>query len=44
MSLFDTISDEEIISELMDLDCSNMTPMEALNALGMLQSKLKNRW
>ena len=44
MSLFDTISDEEIISELMDLDCNNMTPMEALNALGMLQSKLKNRW
>ncbi|MBE5849583.1 MAG: DNA mismatch repair protein MutS [Lachnospiraceae bacterium] len=44
MSLFDTISDEEIISELMELDCNNMTPMEALNALGMLQSKLKNRW
>lgn len=44
MSLFDTISDEEIISELMDLDCNNMTPMEALNAIGMLQSKLKNRW
>ncbi len=44
ISLFDTISDEEIISELMDLDCNNMTPMEALNALGMLQSKLKNRW
>ncbi len=44
MSLFDTISDEEIISELMELDCNNMTPIEALNALGMLQSKLKNRW
>ncbi|MCR5686737.1 MAG: DNA mismatch repair protein MutS [Lachnospiraceae bacterium] len=44
MSLFDTVSDEEIISELMELDCNNMTPMEALNALSALQSRLKNRW
>ncbi|MBR4574689.1 MAG: DNA mismatch repair protein MutS [Lachnospiraceae bacterium] len=44
MSLFDTVSDDEVISELMDLDCNNMTPVEALNALSMLQSKLKNRW
>ena len=44
MSLFDTVSDEEIISEIKELDCNNMTPMEALNALCMLQSKLKNRW
>ncbi len=44
MSLFDTISDEEIINEIKDLDCNNMTPMEALNALSMIQSKLKNRW
>ncbi len=44
MSLFDTISDEEIIEELRNLDCDNMTPVEALNAISMLQSKLKNRW
>ena len=44
MSLFDTVSDEEIIAELMDLDCNNMTPVEALNAISMLQSRLKNRW
>ena len=44
ISLFDTVSDEEIISEIRELDCNNMTPMEALNALCMLQSKLKNRW
>ncbi|MCR5673186.1 MAG: DNA mismatch repair protein MutS [Lachnospiraceae bacterium] len=44
MSLFDTVSDEEIIEEIKELDCDNMTPMEALNALSMLQSKLKNRW
>ena len=44
MSLFDTISDEEILDELSALDCNNMTPMEALNALVALQSKLKNRW
>ena len=44
MSLFDTVSDEEIIRELGELDCNNMTPMEALNALCALQSRLKNRW
>ncbi len=44
MSLFDTISDEEIIDEIKSLDCNNMTPVEALNALSMIQSKLKNRW
>ena len=44
MSLFDTISDEEIINEIKELDCNNMTPVEALNAISMIQSKLKNRW
>ena len=44
MSLFDTVTDEEIIREIRELDCNNLTPMEALNALNMLQSKLKNRW
>ena len=44
MSLFDTVSDEDIINELKELDCNNMTPVEALNALCRLQSRLKNRW
>ncbi len=44
MSLFDTVTDAEIIEELRELDCNNLTPMEALNALNSLQSKLKNRW
>ena len=44
MSLFDTVSDEEVINELMELDCNNMTPVEALNALSALQSRLRNRW
>jgi len=44
MSLFDTVTDEEIIKELSELDCNNMTPMEALNALSTLCGKLKNRW
>ncbi len=44
MSLFDTVTDEEIIKELKEMDCNNMTPIEALNALGALCQKLKNRW
>lgn len=44
MSLFDTVSDDEILSELKELDCNNLTPVEALNTLCMLQNKLKNRW
>ena len=44
MSLFDTVTDEEIIKELSEMDCNNMTPVEALNALVTLCGKLKNRW
>ena len=44
MSLFDTVKDEDILEELKTLDISNMTPMEAMNTLYRLQSKLKNRW
>ncbi len=44
MSLFDTVTDETIIAELMDLDVSHMTPVDALNALYGLQNKMKNRW
>lgn len=44
MSLFDTVTDEAIAEELMNLKLSNMTPLEALNKLYELQNKLKNRW
>ncbi len=44
MSLFDTVSEEDILKELQDIDVSTMTPIEALNTLYQLQNKLKNRW
>lgn len=44
MSLFDTVTDDDIIQELKELDVSNITPLEALNTLNRLQNKLKNRW
>ncbi len=44
MSLFDTVRDDDIIQELRDLDLGNLTPIDALNKLYQLQSKVKNRW
>ncbi|MGI6053576.1 MAG: MutS-related protein, partial [Clostridium sp.] len=44
MSIFDTVSEEEIIRELMEMDVNHMSPLEALNTLDKLQAKLKNRW
>lgn len=44
MSLFDTVTDEDILKELMDVEVSTMTPLDALNTLYRLQNKLKNRW
>ncbi|MFG6384218.1 MAG: DNA mismatch repair protein MutS [Lachnospiraceae bacterium] len=44
MSLFDTVKDDDIIQELTNLDLGNLTPIDALNKLYQLQSKLKNRW
>lgn len=44
MSIFDTVREEDIIKELMELDVSRMSPVEALVTLDKLQSKLKNRW
>ena len=44
MSLFDTVKDDDIIHELGDLELGNMTPIDALNTLYRLQTKLKNRW
>lgn len=44
ISLFDTVSDEDVLNELMNADISNMTPLDALNTLSSLQNRLKNRW
>ncbi|MCD8038142.1 MAG: DNA mismatch repair protein MutS [Lachnospiraceae bacterium] len=44
MSLMDTVKDEDIINELCEIDVYNLTPMDALNTLYRLQSKIKNRW
>ncbi|MDO5348443.1 MAG: DNA mismatch repair protein MutS [Lachnospiraceae bacterium] len=44
MSLFDTVKDDDIIRELGELELSRMTPIDALNTLYRLQTKLKNRW
>ncbi|MCR5117930.1 MAG: DNA mismatch repair protein MutS, partial [Lachnospiraceae bacterium] len=44
MSLFDTVTDKDIIDDLLSLDLTNMTPLDALNNLSRLQSKLNNRW
>ncbi|MEG1576168.1 MAG: DNA mismatch repair protein MutS, partial [Clostridium sp.] len=44
MSIFDTVKEEDIIKELMELEVNRMSPMEALITLDKLQAKLKNRW
>ncbi len=44
MSLFDTVKDDDIIKELSELDIAHMTPMEAMNTLYRLQSRVNNRY
>lgn len=44
MSLFDTLSDNDIVEEIKNLDIGHMTPIDALNTLYKLQGKIKNRW
>jgi len=44
MSLFDTVNNDDIILELKDINIGNMTPIDAINMLYNLQSKIKNRW
>ncbi len=44
MSLFDTVSDEDVIKELTEIDITVMTPLDAMNTLYRLQNKLKNRY
>ena len=44
MSLFETVSDTDVLGELEQIDISNLTPLDALNTLYRLQTELKNRW
>lgn len=44
MTLFDTLNDDSIITDIKELDIGNMTPIDALNMLYKLQNKIKNRW
>lgn len=44
MSLFDTVTDEDVLKELKEIDVTNLTPLDALNTLYRLQNKLNNRW
>ena len=44
MSFYATMQDSDVLKELKDLDVTNMTPIDALNALYRLQSQLNNRW
>ncbi len=44
MSLFDTVKNDDIVDELVNLDLANITPIDALNTLYSLQNKIKNRW
>ncbi|MDD3252298.1 MAG: DNA mismatch repair protein MutS [Lachnospiraceae bacterium] len=44
LTLFDAVREDDIIEELKALELGNMTPIDALNTLYRLQTKLKNRW
>ncbi len=44
ISLFDTVKDDDIIDEIREMDLSNLTPIDAMNKLYQIQSKIKNRW
>ncbi|MBP3700689.1 MAG: DNA mismatch repair protein MutS, partial [Lachnospiraceae bacterium] len=44
MTLFDTVKEDDILKELQEMELSAMTPIDALNTLYRLQTRLKNRW
>ena len=44
ISLFDTVTDEDVLKELKEIEVTTLTPLDALNTLYRLQNKLKNRW
>ena len=44
LTFSDTVREDDIIKELGEMDLSAMTPIDALNTLYRLQTRLKNRW
>lgn len=44
MSLFASVTNEDVIKELEELDLESLRPIDALNRLYKLQNMLKNRW
>ncbi len=44
MSLLSTVTDAEIVRELLDVDLTRLTPLDALNTLNALQNRCRNRW
>ena len=44
MSFFETVSDEDVLKELAEIDISTLTPLDALNTLYKLQNKINNRY
>ncbi|MGN0158036.1 MAG: DNA mismatch repair protein MutS [Brotaphodocola sp.] len=44
LRLFETVCEDTIIEEIKNLELGNMTPIDALNTLYRIQTKLKNRW
>ena len=44
MTLFDTVKSDDIVREIEELQINEITPVEALNILSRMQSRLKNRW
>lgn len=44
MTLFDTVKDEDVLNELRQIDVSTLTPLDALNTLYRLQTRINNRW
>lgn len=43
LSLFSMSGNEDVITELRDMDVARLTPMDAINKLYQLQQKIKNR-
>lgn len=44
LSFLGALSDNDIIDEIIHMDLSAMTPIEAMNELDSIQKKVKNRW
>ena len=44
LTLFDTVREDDIIKEIGEMELGTMTPIDALNTLYRLQTRLKNRW